>query len=221
MERSEQINELATALAKAQGEIKGAVRDTANPFFKSKYADLASVWEACRTALTSNGLAVVQALRAVEGGVEVLTMLLHASGQWVSESLAVPAAKQDAQGFGSAVTYARRYGLAAMVGVAPEDDDGNAAAASKPTEALKVAPAAGVFESLAGDQQIRCQLVASLVVDAFNAGNEALALQNWTDKSEELDPDEKVAAWNLLPSKHRSTLKRMTQEKQLRAMGQT
>lgn len=133
MQTSEAINELATALAKAQGTIKGAVKDADNPHFRSKYADLASVWDACREALSQNGLSVLQAPRGVisEAGwtVEVETRLLHASGQWMGDTITVPVGKPDAQGLGSALTYARRYALASFVGVAPEDDDGNAAVA--------------------------------------------------------------------------------------------
>lgn len=142
MQTSESINELATALAKAQGQIKGAVKDAENPHFRSKYADLASVWDACRAALTANGLSVIQAPRGVhtDGGwtVEVETRLLHSSGQWMGDTITVPVGKPDAQGLGSALTYARRYALASFVGVAPEDDDGNAAVqrpASKPVAA--------------------------------------------------------------------------------------
>src|SRR3972149_2332862 len=131
MQTSEQVNELAAALAKAQGQIKGAVKDAENPHFRSKYADLASVWDACRSALSQHGLSVIQAPRGVvsEIGwcVEVETRLLHASGQWMGDTITVPVGKPDAQGLGSALTYARRYALASFVGIAPEDDDGNAA----------------------------------------------------------------------------------------------
>jgi hypothetical protein len=121
------IADLASALCKAQAQMEGAKKDANNPHFKSKYADLASVWDAIRGPLTSNGLSVVQLLRSIAGGVEVETILMHASGQQISDVFAVPATKNDAQGYGSAATYARRYALMAMVGVAPEDDDGNAA----------------------------------------------------------------------------------------------
>lgn len=127
MTTSDQIDKLAEALAKAQGQISGAIKDSTNPFFKSKYADLASVMDACRIPLSVNGLAIVQAARSSPGGVEVETMLIHSSGQWIKESLHLPVVKPDAQGIGSAITYARRYGLAAMVGICPEDDDGNSA----------------------------------------------------------------------------------------------
>jgi hypothetical protein len=126
MQRSEAISELAVALSKAQAAIKGAVTDSENPFFKSKYADLASVWEAIRAPLTSNGLSVIQTLDEAEGGTVVETTLLHISGQWCSGRQGVRALKQDPQGVGSAITYARRYGLAAIVGVAQIDDDAEA-----------------------------------------------------------------------------------------------
>src|SRR3990167_8044567 len=133
MERSEQVNDLAAALSKAQSEIKGAIRDSENPFFNSRYADLAAVWDACRAPLTANGLSVVQTLLPTTdtGAIPVETILLHSSGQWISGVLTVTPVKSDPQAMGSAITYARRYALSAIVGVAPEDDDGNAA--SKPT----------------------------------------------------------------------------------------
>lgn len=121
------IADLAAALCRAQAQMEGAKKDATNPHFKTKYADLAAVWDAIREPLTSNGLSVVQLLRDVQNGVEVETILLHSSGQQISAVFAMPASKQDAQGYGSAATYARRYALMAMVGVAPEDDDGNAA----------------------------------------------------------------------------------------------
>lgn len=121
------LKNLAAALAKAQSEMEGAKKDVTNPHFKSKYADLASVWDAIRGPLTKNGLSVVQLLRSIQGGVEVETILLHSSGERIGDVFAVPASKADAQGYGSAATYARRYSLMALVGVAPEEDDGNAA----------------------------------------------------------------------------------------------
>lgn len=128
--RSESIAELAKALAKAQGEVKGAAKDAANPFFKSKYADLASVIEAIRKPFSDNGLSFMQFARSADGGVEIETLIMHGSGESVSDTLFLPCAKWDAQGIGSAITYGKRYGLQAMAGVPSEDDDGNAAAAS-------------------------------------------------------------------------------------------
>ncbi len=144
---SPSIAALAGALAKAQGEMSGAAKDKTNPHFKSAYADLASVWDACRAALSKNALAVVQPVAADGSRVTVTTLLTHSSGEWISGELTMTAAQNTPQGIGSCITYARRYALASMVGVAPEDDDGNAAS-SKPdtTEAAsrpQAAPPAG------------------------------------------------------------------------------
>lgn len=125
--RSSDIGELAKALAAAQGEYEKAAKDSVNPHFKSSYADLASVTNACRPALTKHGIAVVQRLSSKQASVTVSTMLVHSSGQWISDELTVPVTKADAQGFVAACTYARRASLAAMTGIAPEDDDGNEA----------------------------------------------------------------------------------------------
>lgn len=135
MQRSEQVNELAAALAKAQGEMEGATKDRENPHFRSKYADLGAVWDAIRDPLAKHGLSVSQWMRSAAGdgshAVEVETLLLHASGQFISDTFAVPVSKVDAQGYGSACTYARRYALMAAVGIAPVDDDANAAVGGK------------------------------------------------------------------------------------------
>lgn len=138
MNKSESVAGLAAALAKAQGQMKGAIKDSANPFFKSKYADLASVVEAIRAAFSTNGLSYIQTVEPSEKDeVRVETTLLHASGEWISCGvLSLPVSKVDAQGYGSALTYARRYSLSAAVGVAPEDDDGNAASAAKPKKTM-------------------------------------------------------------------------------------
>lgn len=138
MNHSEQINEIAAALSKAQAVIAGAVKDSVNPHFKSAYADLASVWEACRKPLTDHGLSVAQTAATEDGRVGVTTLLMHASGQWISDTLVMKPTKDDPQGVGSCITYARRYALAAMVGVAPEDDDGNAASVKQPSRPVAV-----------------------------------------------------------------------------------
>lgn len=134
MNKSENISELAAALAKAQGIMRGALKDSDNPFFKSKYADLSSVVEAIREPFSSNGLSYIQTVEPSDKNeARVGTIILHSSGQWIDCGMVVvPVSKADAQGFGSAITYARRYSLSAAVGVAPEDDDGNAAAKAAP-----------------------------------------------------------------------------------------
>lgn len=129
MNQSDSIAALAAALAKAQGAIKPAIKDSNNPHFKSRYADLASVWDACREPLSENGLAVIQTTDEVPDGSAVLlvTTLVHSSGEWIAGRLRLNPVKADPQGMGSAITYARRYALAAIVGIAPDDDDGEAA----------------------------------------------------------------------------------------------
>ena len=121
------------ALAKAQIAMGPALKDSTNPAFKSKYADLASVMAACLPALNSNGIAVIQPPIDDESGARfVKTILAHESGETLECRVPLIIGKNDMQGYGSAVTYARRYGLMSMAGIAPEDDDGNAAAAAKP-----------------------------------------------------------------------------------------
>lgn len=126
-EQSQSIEKLSAALAKAQGEIKTAKEDSQNPHFKSSYADLASVWEACRAALSKAGVSIVQVPVTDAEGTWLVTQLMHA-GEFIRGKFKIVPMKNDAHGIGSAITYMRRYSLAAMVGVAPdEDDDGNAA----------------------------------------------------------------------------------------------
>src|SRR3990167_1856611 len=127
MNKSESIGNLSKALSLAHAEIKGAVKDSTNPFFKASYADLSSVWDAIREALTKNSLTVLQPLDISEHGVVVETIIAHESGEWISGKLQVNPTKNDPQGIGSAITYGRRYSLASMVGVCPEDDDGEGA----------------------------------------------------------------------------------------------
>lgn len=136
--QSTEIKDLATALAKAQAEIKPALKDTDNPFFKSKYADLASVQSACIPHLTKNGLSVVQSITVIGENTFLVTTLLHSSGQWMKSLAPVKPTKNDPQGLGSALTYMRRYSLAALAGVAQEDDDGNAASNQKEKQAFVV-----------------------------------------------------------------------------------
>lgn len=127
------MKHIASALVKAQKEFGPALKTSTNPHFKSKYADLAACVEAVIDSLNNNGISMLQQTREDLTGVSVQTVLLHESGEsWESGWLHVPAAKQDPQGYGSALTYCRRYSLMAACGIAPEDDDANAA--SKPVD---------------------------------------------------------------------------------------
>jgi len=123
---SQNVGKLFAALAKAQGEIRGALKDATNPHFKAKYADLASIVDAARP-LAKHGIATIQVPFSENGEIGVTTILGHDSGEWISGTLSVKPLKLDPQGAGSVITYLRRYSLAAMAGIAPEDDDGEAA----------------------------------------------------------------------------------------------
>jgi hypothetical protein len=151
---SPELDQLATALAVAQGSIQPAIRDRTNPAFKSSYADLASTWDACRVALSTNGLAVSQHPgRLEDGSVTVTTMLLHRSGQHITSVCSALPRDASPASVGSVVTYLRRYGLAAAVGVSPEDDDGQAASqpAAPYAPAQRVpAPVQRVADALGG-----------------------------------------------------------------------
>lgn len=145
------------ALAAAQQEMGKAIKDTKNDHFRSKYADLASVMDACMGALNRHGICVMQPTGEDEGGRFVKTILAHISGETVECRVPLIVQKNDMQGYGSAVTYARRYGLMSMAGIAPEDDDGNAAAKAAPvvddrkattSDALRDAWRDGVEDSL-------------------------------------------------------------------------
>lgn len=140
IEQSPSIAKLTTALVQVQATVEGAVKGRVNPAFKSKYADLTSVWEACREQLVGNGLTVVQFPgEMVDNRMTLTTQLSHESGEWMRATLSIPLTKADAQGYGSAITYARRYALAAVVGVCPEDDDGNAASQRGPQKPAETA----------------------------------------------------------------------------------
>jgi hypothetical protein len=144
MQTSETLGKFADALAKAQGTMKAATKNALNPHYSSRYADLDAIMDACRVALSAHGIAVNQFVTAVEALVTVTTRLTHTSGEWVASSLPVRARDATPQSIGSAISYGRRYGLAALAGVvADEDDDGEAAQAkpaTKPPAAQKPLP---------------------------------------------------------------------------------
>lgn len=171
MRMSDTIAELAFALSKAQGQIEDATKSGLNPAFRSKYADLAAVRAVIREPLATNDLAIVQLPKSVEGGVEVETMLLHKSGEFIAETLRIPVAKYDAHGIGSGITYSRRYGLMSILALASDDDDGNAAVTK--TNAPRQAPASGDLMKL-----------RAAVTAAADKGSEALRKQ-WSSMSSE------------------------------------
>ena len=136
--KSDDITELAKALSKAQSEIDGASKNNTNPFFKSNYADLHQVIQSSFPQLTKYGLSVIQGTDWIDGSIHVTTMLCHSSGQWIKSSICMPLKdKWNAQDVGSIMTYGRRYGLSAMVGVAQYDDDAQSISPPKKTKKVK------------------------------------------------------------------------------------
>lgn len=212
MNKSDSIANLAKSLAIAQGQMGGAVKGKANPFFKSVYADLSSVVDAIRDPLSANGLSFVQVTHPSERNEVIIeTVLMHESGEWLSGTLAMPVSKADAQGYGSAITYAKRYGLQGLLGVPSEDDDGNAAAKAKPKAENKATPIAAATADIPvnpEDEAYLQELAGSLVQDVEIDGKISLAF----DKMEaaKLDSDQKLLLWKLLApnSRTRSALKK-------------
>jgi len=169
---SPEIGELADALSKAQGMMKSAKKTESNPFFKSKYADLAEVWDTIREPLAKNNLAVTQTTDFEVGVASVVivhTILVHKSGQWIEGIIKMPLVKSDPQGIGSAMTYARRYGLSAIVGVASEeDDDGEAAMGRKDNTAQQKAPAQSPAQSPAQPPAPKPNPLVPLITSIYN-----------------------------------------------------
>lgn len=204
---SNSIAQLAAALAKAQGQLEGAKKDSTNPHFKSRYADLASVVDAIKAAFPPNGLSYAQTIVTTEHGVGVETILMHESGEWIGgDAFSIPVNKADAQGFGSALTYARRYSLSAIAGVKADDDDGNAAVAARPISGAQVAKDA--LDAMSDEAQAYIKDYAQQVQTLFNSNGDVMGyLQAHT-----LDAEEKLALWSLLPSNVRSAIKKSQQE---------
>jgi ERF superfamily len=167
---------IATALVKAQKAFGPALKSSSNPHFRSKYADLSACVEAVIDALNDNGIVLTQQVHECDNGVIVETVFIHESGATMScGRLHVPATKQDAQGYGSALTYARRYSLMAACGIAPEDDDGNAAS-RRPTQ--PAAPAVDITDHLAAIQaSANSDELAQVYQDAIKACGQDQAAQ--------------------------------------------
>lgn len=204
-EKSMDTDKISAAMAKAFPAIEGAVKGKVNPAFRSKYADLSSVIDAIKPHLVEHGLWFMQRTHPMDGGVGVETIIYHASGQSISGGvLRLPAAKQDAQGYGSALTYARRYSLMAAFGVPAEDDDGNAATGRN------VQREAGPQLPVPPERYAVIAMAAGAAVAKFEAGNE------WGAYEEVLgieDEPEKMLLWSMLKphSKLRTYLKEQAQ----------
>lgn len=164
--QSEQINELATALAKAQGELENANKNSLNPHYKNRYADLAEVLNTVRPVLARHGLSVVQTIAYQDGLVSVTTILMHSSGQYLGDTASAPVPRLDPQGVGVATTYLRRYSLAAFTGVAQEDLDGEIQ--QKPAKPEKPQPPSNESIAAAAAKLQACTTLVELR-DAFGS----------------------------------------------------
>jgi hypothetical protein len=187
------MKEIASALVKAQKEFGPALKSSTNPAFRSRYADLSACVEAVIDALNNNDIFMMQPTHECDNGVIVETIFIHSSGEQISSGkLHVPATKHDAQGYGSALTYARRYSLMTACGIAPEDDDGNSASKPKAAPAKPVAQAAAKaspppakIEGKEGPWQLKVSIEpqgefadwASIVMDATKLGLEQAATE--------------------------------------------
>lgn len=195
------MKQIATALVKAQRQFQPALKTSTNPHFRSKYAALDACIEAVIEALNSNGIYLLQKNYDCADGVMVETVFVHESGEMLECGIVhFPAVKKDPQGYASALTYARRYSLMASCGIAPEDDDGNAA--SKPV--ARISPTANAWESISPNRQAILQDVIDAIGERFAAGDVYGAYENYIGIT---DGDEKVALWSKLDSKVRSALK--------------
>ncbi len=185
--QSEQVNELAEALAKAQGEMGHAKKDSTNPHFRSSYADFTAVVDALKVPLQKNGLSYAQVTDIDEAGnITMITTLMHKSGQWLRSYYPIRPVQATPQGLGSSLTYGKRYSLAAIVGVAAidEDDDGNAASASQPMAKPQPKPAASAqgYRPANSEHLIELPVLpdGSLDYDLFAADLEAAVLKATT-----------------------------------------
>ncbi len=168
IESSDSTAKLDTALAKAQGAFSAAAKDKTNPHFRANYADLASVWDACRSALASCGVAVTQWLVHAEDQRLHIVTRLACEGEWIRARWSMPVVKADAHGYGSAVTYARRYALAAAVGVVADDDDDGNAASEGPRKREQKEPAKKAPPIDVEGWRLRIQLAGSLGTAELN-----------------------------------------------------
>ena len=175
---------IAAALAKAQAEMGKAIKESANPAFRSKYADLGNVMDACLPALNKHNIAVIQPIVSDVDGRFVKTILIHESGETLECAVPLIVGKNDMQGLGSAITYGRRYGLMSMAGIAPEDDDGNAAAKNVQSSAISQARDDGVLDGLSENASPREKAEAyakAICADFSGKGVKALdrSWDNW------------------------------------------
>jgi hypothetical protein len=233
---SEQIAELVTALAKAQGEIVGAKKDSENPFFSSKYADLAACWDVCREPLSKNGLCIVQvpergkpvtiewetknektgevtSYKVDTEELVVVTTLFHSSGQWIRSELPMIPRDASPQGMGSALTYGRHYGLSAIIGIAQVDDDGNQASGRNPGLSQPHSPRGDLGKGIPQDKarSVALEMIAIISRPAADGDHDerqkALSALDYHDRVLVKDEDLYVAASGQMDAAKRNAWK--------------
>ena len=199
------MKNIATALVKAQKAFGPALKTATNPHFRSKYANLSNCVEAVIDALNDNGIAMIQKCYDCNTGIMVETVFIHESGEMLECGiLQVPASKQDPQGYGSALTYARRYSLMAACGIAPEDDDGNAASKQK---SPIITPNQNAGADLPADQKEYLEELAGQLVDLVNSERPEDAKTHL--HTQNLEDEQKLYLWSKLPSNVRSAIKKV------------
>lgn len=240
MQTSEHVDQLAVALVKAQAAIEAVVKDKTGKIkgkdgkdgYEYKYSDLASVIEHVKEPLNANGICFLQSPGRAEGGVMVVTRLMHVSGQWAQSETFVPVPYGSAQAYGSAITYGKRYGLQAMTGLPSEDDDGKRASEDEHGKTLadrtkdysmrlvergKAKPitatqeAHDTFAGMSPEQQIWLKEQAMEIIGIAEKGGDC----HGHIDAQKYDTEEKLALWSLLPSNVRSTIKKQREQSQL------
>jgi hypothetical protein len=216
----EYLMKASAAFVRAQAGFGAALKTSTNPHFRSRYADLSACVEAVIDSLHKNGFALMQKTHECESGVAVETILMHESGEQISGGiLRVPTSKQDPQGYGSALTYARRYSLMAVCGIAPEDDDGNAASKLTPAEfpykngRLRIPANVGgqdYFDKC--DEQERA-LILDFAMKIEGAETDQATFDAYTKAKQMLDTEQQTALWSKVRSQKRTAIKKIGEAK--------
>jgi hypothetical protein len=205
MNTSESLTSFLPAFLEAQKQITFAIKDSVNPHLKSKYADLPSVIDAVKIALNSNGIVFMQSPgKTSDMHISLVTRLMHSSGEWIESELTMPIVKNDPQGFGSALTYGRRYSLAAITGLYQDDDDGQKATNTKKKETISGTD--GAFEKLSPTNQHKLLGIRDELDALFSDSKDDELFSLWHGIPSQ---EEKIALWSLMGSKIRSHIKKL------------
>jgi phosphoenolpyruvate-protein kinase (PTS system EI component) len=205
----------SAAFVRAQAGFGAALKTSTNPHFRSRYADLSACIEAVIDSLHKNGFALMQKTHECENGVAIETIFIHESGEQISGGIfRVPAGKQDPQGYASALTYARRNSLMAASGIAPEDDDGNAASKLKPAEKKMQIPAnVGGQDYFDKCNEQERALILDFAMKIEGAETDQATFDAYTKAKQTLDTEQQTALWSKVSSQKRTAIKNIGQAK--------